>query len=157
MMPMPYGFYPSPHSLFSNFPNPTGRQWPAGGAGFPQPQAPGSQAYGVAQPNPTAPPVKHVRGPRISPWLQYCDRLPDREGENFSALTGKFDKQGYQTIDQLTSNRMSIENLSSWLEIGKGTADLIIQYAEDDMARFRDGNFTMDLEPPPVAGLDVDF
>ena len=52
---------------------------------------------------------------------------------------------------------MSIENLSSWLEIGKGTADLIIQYAEDDMARFRDGNFMMDLEPPPVAGLDVDF
>ena len=151
---MPYGFYPPPHSNFPNFPNPTGMQWP--GAGFPQP--PGPQAYGVAQPNLTVPPpVKHVRGPRISYWLEYCDRLPDCEGENFSALTDKFDKQGYRTIDQLTGNRMSIENLSSWLEIGKGTANLIIQYADEDMARFRNGNFTMDLEPPPKVGVDLDI
>jgi hypothetical protein len=49
---------------------------------------------------------------------------------------------------------MSVENLSNWLEIGKGTADLIIQYAEEDMVLFSDGNFTMDLEPAPrVAGM----
>jgi hypothetical protein len=39
---------------------------------------------------------------------------------------------------------MSVENLSNWLEIGKGTADLIIQYAEEDMALVRDGKFTME-------------
>lgn len=149
-LPMPYGFYPSPHSYFPNFPNPM--QW----AGFPQP--PGSQAYGPGpgfpQPNPAVP-LRHVRGPRISNWLQYCDRVPGRDGEDFSALAGKFDHQGYRTIDQLTGNRISVEKLSSWLEIGKGTADLIIQYAEEDMVLVRDGNFTMGLEPPPEAGLLV--
>lgn len=63
-------------------------------------------------------------------------------------LTGEFDKEGYRTIDQLTGSRMSVENLLNWLGIGKGIADLIIQYAEEDMSLVRDGNFTMDLEPP---------
>ena len=43
---------------------------------------------------------------------------------------------------------MSVENLSNWLGIGKGIADLIIRYAEEDMILVEDGNFTMDLEPP---------
>jgi hypothetical protein len=124
-------------------------QW----AGFPQPA--GAQAYGVPQPNPTVP-LRHVRGPRISSWLQYCDRLPGRDGENFTALADKFDKQGYRTVDQLADNQMSVENLSNWLEIGKGTAGLIIRYAGEDMALVRDGNFTMDLEPAPEAGLHFD-
>ena len=39
---------------------------------------------------------------------------------------------------------MSVENLSNWLEIGKGTADLIIQHAKEDMALVRGGKFTME-------------
>ena len=45
---------------------------------------------------------------------------------------------------------MTVENLSNWLEIGKGTADLIIHYAEEDMVLVRDGKFTM--EPAHGAG-----
>jgi hypothetical protein len=41
---------------------------------------------------------------------------------------------------------MSVENFSNWLEIGKGTADLIIRYAEEDMVLVSNGKFTMDLE-----------
>jgi hypothetical protein len=52
---------------------------------------------------------------------------------------------------------MSVENLSSWLHIGKGTADLIIQYAEEDMALVRDGKFAMDLAPRDPAPLTWDF
>ena len=133
---MPYGFYPPPYPFVAN-----PMQWP--GASFPQP--PGPQSYGVPPANTTAPP-RHVRGPRISDWLQYCDRIPGRDGEFFFGLTDKFDRQGYRTIDQLTSSRMSVENLSSWLEIGKGTADLIIQYAEEDMGLVRDGKFTMEQD-----------
>ena len=62
--------------------------------------------------------------------------------------------QGYQTIDQLTGPQMSVENLLNWLEIGKGTADLIIQYAEEDMVLVSNGKFIMDLEP---AGPDFGF
>jgi hypothetical protein len=138
----PYGFY-SPFNPF--FPNPM--QWP--GAGFPQP--PGPQGFGVPQANPTVP-LRQVRGPRIFDWLQYCDRLPGRDGEYFFQLADKFNQQGYRTIEQLTGSRMSVENLSNWLDIGKGTADLIIQYAEEDMALVRDGKFTME----PAHGAEMD-
>ena len=60
-----------------------------------------------------------------------------------TALTGNFDEQGYQTINQLTSACMSIENLSSWIKIGKGTADYIIQYVDEDMALVNDGKFAI--------------
>jgi hypothetical protein len=136
--PMPYGYYPPPPHL-SWYPNPM--PWAAGPGGLPHAPVPPA-----AQPDPTVP-QKTIRGPRISPWLQYCDRQPGREGENFSALAGKFDDEGYRTIDQLTGSRMSVENLSNWFGIRKGIADLIIQYVEEDMAFVRDGNFTMDLEP----------
>lgn len=55
-IPMPYGYYPSPNPFF---PNPM--QWPE--AIFPQTPA-----------NSTMP-QRQVRGPIISDWLQYCDRL----------------------------------------------------------------------------------
>jgi len=150
---MPYGAYPPPYPYFGNFGFPNPMQWSgAGPAGLP-PQA------SVTQPNPTAPsapsapsalsvPQKYIRGPLILPWLQYCDRFPGREGENLSALAVKFDTEGYRTIDQLTGSRMSVENLSNWFGIGKGVADRIIQYAEEDMALVGAGNFTMDLDPP---------
>ena len=60
-----------------------------------------------------------------------------------AALTSNFDAQGYRTIDQLTSACMSIKNLSSWVKIGKGTADYIIQYANEDMALVNEGKFAM--------------
>lgn len=146
---MPYGAYPPPPP-FPYFGFPNLMQWSgAGPAGLP-PQVP------VPQPNTTAQsaPQKYIRGPRILPWLQYCDRFPGREGENFSALAGQFDKEGYRTIDQLTGSRMSVENLSNWFGIGKGVADRIIQYAEEDMTLVIDGNFTMDLEPPQEPQAD---
>ena len=36
-------------------------------------------------------------------------------------------------INQLTRNHISVEKLSTWLNIGKGTANLLIQYAKEDM------------------------
>jgi hypothetical protein len=50
---------------------------------------------------------------------------------------------------------MSVENLSNWLHIGRGTADLIIQCAEEDMALVREGKFAMDpalRDPEAVPG-----
>ena len=148
--PMPFGFYPGPppNPFFAN-----PMQWPGAGHSLPQPPGPLVQGHGVQQANPNIP-LRHVRGPRIFDWLAYCDRVPGRDGEFFFGLADKFDQQGYRTIDQLTGSRMSVENLSNWLQIGKGTADLIIQYAEEDMALFRDGNFTM--EPADRVELEMD-
>jgi hypothetical protein len=128
-MSMPYPYYPPPQMFYPM----QQQQW------GPQPIMPAQ--------NPTIPP-RSVKGPAISTWLQYCDSLPIRQGENFVELAGKFGEQGYRTIDQLTSSRVSIENLSGWLGIGKGTADYIIQYADEDMVLVRNGRFTMDLDIP---------
>ena len=42
---------------------------------------------------------------------------------------------------------MSVRELSSWLTIGKGTADLLIKYASDNMELVHNGTFKM--EPVP--------
>ena len=102
-------------------------------------------------------PPRPVRGPRISDWLQYCDHTPGHDGEVFFSLEYKFNKQGHQTMDQLTGSWMSFKNLSSWLHIGKGMVDLIIQYAEEDMALVRDGKFTMDPAPRDPVPRTWDF
>jgi hypothetical protein len=129
-MSMPYPYYPPPHQMFYPMQQ---QQWPP-------------QHFMPAQ-NLTIPP-RSVKGPAISTWLQYCDSLPIRQGENFVELARKFGEQGYRTIDQLMSSRVSIKNLSGWLGIGKGTADYIIQYADEDMVLVRNGKFTMDLDIP---------
>ena len=54
-----------------------------------------------------------------------------------------FSDQGYWMIDQLTSGCISIENLSSWIKIGNGTADYIIQYAGEDMVLVNSDEFVM--------------
>ena len=54
-------------------------------------------------------------------------------------------------IDQLTSGHISIESLSSWMNIGKGTADYIIQYADEDMVLVNNSKFKM-ADLPNVGG-----
>ena len=114
----------------------------------PQPVPLTSQPAGSHQNQLTRP--RLVKGLAISAWLQYCDSHPDRHGDNLATLAANFEAQGYRTIDQLTSGHMSIENLSSWVNIGKGTADYIIQYVDEDMALVIDGKFAMELDKPNV-------
>ena len=40
---------------------------------------------------------------------------------------------------------MTIKKLADWLSIGVGTADLLIQYAEEDVALVKKGLFSMKL------------
>jgi hypothetical protein len=138
---MPYPYYPPPPQMFYLM---LQQQW------VPPLGPPGPQHFMSAQ-NPIMPP-RPVKGPAISAWLQYCDGHLSRRGENFFELAEKFGEQGYRTIDQLTGSWMSIENLLSWLGIGKGTADYIIQYADEDMVLVRSGKFTMDLANADIAG-----
>jgi hypothetical protein len=96
---------------------------------------------------PPAPKKKlHVEFPKISEWLRYCDQHPQRGGENLSTYAWKFDKEGYRRINQLTGDRISVEKLSEWLNIGKGIADLIIRYAEEDVELVKAGEFQMELQ-----------
>lgn len=83
--------------------------------------------------------------PTIADWLNYCDNHPDRAGEDFKGHITAFDRHGYRRMNQLTGPRVSVEKLSGWLSIGVGTADLLIQYAEEDVALIKRGLFSMKL------------
>ena len=74
-----------------------------------------------------------------------CNFHLDHEFDDFSSLTEKFEKEGFRTIYQLSSKRINVEKLSKWLGIGKGTVDLIIKYANEDIKLLREATFTMSL------------
>lgn len=99
------------------------------------------------------PPNKKVDCPSIAPWLEYCDKHPIHSRDNLSKHIFSFNKEGYWHINQLTSNQVSVEKLASWVKIGMGIADLVIRYADEDMALVNAGQFTMTL---PTNDSDLD-
>ena len=163
----PYGCYPSPYMTpamyyggmsfptapagFSGFAQPPAAiPAPAGFSGFAQPAAAMSAPAGFVAPqvNPThakPAPGGPIIFPKIVDWLAYCDQRPDRSGSNLSALIAKFQEQGFRTINQLTSNRINVENLSGWLSVGPGVADMLIGFAQEDCQLVNEGNFAMEL------------
>lgn len=127
-MNFPYSYYPPPYML---------PQW------YAQPPPPAAPPM-LPTPNLALPALKpsvDIEYPKISEWLAYCDQHPARRGEDFSAHVRKFNNEGYRRIHQLTGDRISVEKLSDWLSIGKGTADLLIRYAEEDVERIKAGTF----------------
>jgi hypothetical protein len=88
--------------------------------------------------------------PNIAEWLCYCDKHLQYCRDNLSAHIAKFEEQGYQHIDQIT--RATIEQLSDWLKIGKGIADLKITYVREDMRLLGEGRFSMCTEVGNEAG-----
>jgi hypothetical protein len=137
MMLYPYGCYPSPYRFapWTSYSQPS----------FPFLADPSLQVVGAINSTQAAPP--DVEYPLIGPWLEYCDRLPQRlrDTGGLGLHAYKFEHQGFRCINQFISGRISVEKLSDWLVIGKGTADLIIQYAEEDMKLLHSGKFMMDL------------
>src|SRR6266481_7094615 len=125
MPSFPYGYYPppGPYGPPAWFGPPTTGHI----QGHPQyGQVPGYEQTCVL------PPASKIEYPKISEWLEYCDQHPECCGENLSDHGWKFDKEGYRHIHQLTGDRVTVEKLSEWLMISKGTADLLIRYAEED-------------------------
>ena len=67
--------------------------------------------------------------PKIDLWLEYCDRHPNRSGDNLVDIAWKFEKESFRWIDQLVGTTVSVEKLSEWLGVGKGMAILLMKYA----------------------------
>ena len=57
----------------------------------------------------------------------------------------KFNAEGFRNLIQLTSGKMTVNKLSGWLGIGKVTVDLIIGYADEDIALICERKFMMDV------------
>ena len=99
----------------------------------------------IVPPMTSVPQMQPVNYPMITEWLTFCDNHPQRSGEDFGSLVPKFDKEGFRRLHQLTGDRITVEKLSDWLGIGKGTADLILGYAEEDVAAIRAGTLQIPL------------
>jgi hypothetical protein len=130
---MPYGFFPPPYAYSAQSTAPAPPPTPA-------PAPPPIAAAAAANP------AIKINYPAIATWFAYCDKHPDRCGENFSTLAEMFDKKGYCHVDQLASDCTSMEKLSDWLGIRKGTADLLIHYADKDVKLLKSRVFTMMLQ-----------
>ncbi|KIL67256.1 hypothetical protein M378DRAFT_9504 [Amanita muscaria Koide BX008] len=119
-MPMPYGY--SPYL----YPTP------------PMPQPPTVQAEGITT---GAVEAESYEYPSIVEWLNHCDQHPQRCNRNLGRYAPAFDDEGFVSIDQLVGPRISIEKLAEWLKLGRGTADLIIRYAEQDILLIKASKF----------------
>jgi hypothetical protein len=84
-----------------------------------------------------------IEYPTIVIWLAHCDKHPSRSGEDLSKLLPKFNTEGFRRIHQLTGDRITVEKLAEWVGIGRGTADLLIRYAEEDTELVRAGRFVL--------------
>ncbi|KIL67250.1 hypothetical protein M378DRAFT_9499 [Amanita muscaria Koide BX008] len=94
------------------------------------PQPPTVQAEGITT---GAVEAESYEYPSIVEWLNHCDQHPQRCNRNLGRYAPAFDDEGFVSIDQLVGPRISIEKLAEWLKLGRGTADLIIRYAEQDI------------------------
>jgi len=88
-------------------------------------------------------PMQSIDYPMIPKWLAYCNNHPQCSGEDFNSLVPKFNEKGFRCLHQLTGDCITVEKLSEWLGIGKGTADLILRYAEEDVVAICAGVFQM--------------
>ena len=136
MQQFPYNYYPPPFA--------TGvPPWPMSAPGqaqmVHQPVPNSAPGTGLAVPLPT----HSVEYPTIAAWLAYCDKHPGRSGEDLSELLPNFQKEGFRRIHQLTGDRITVEKLAEWVGIGRGTADLLIRYAEEDTELVRAGKFVL--------------
>ena len=145
---------------------------PAAKAGFPGGQMlaysgyPPPMPYGYPYPSPFGPPLPlmhqlptgvHMGGvtvsteadesdfdyPSIAEWLNHCDRHPKRSSYKLGRYADVFEKEGFMSLDQLIGPRITIENLAGWLSLGKGTTDLIIRYAEQDVLLVKNRKFQL--------------
>lgn len=95
-------------------------------------------------PQPVAPDTEaaDLDYPLITKWLTYCNQHACQGGWDLSKYTATFDVEGFVTIDQLVGPQVDIKKLSEWLQIGKGTADLILRYAEIDISLIKAGKMS---------------
>jgi hypothetical protein len=98
----------------------------------------------VPSPNNSSPTsTTDIDYPDTGDWVAHCDTLPKRSRANLGALRERLLEQGFFEIDQLTRDNITISDLVSSLGVGTGIAALIIRYADEDVARVREGTFEM--------------
>ncbi|KAF8343243.1 hypothetical protein F5887DRAFT_1075992 [Amanita rubescens] len=137
-----------PYANAGGYPAPMYMQYPYPLPGLPHQPIPPSTAY-VNQPQANAMPAvaetepDSYEYPPIPQWLCHCDRHPRRQNYKLGRYAPAFDREGFVCLDQLVGSQITISDLSDWLQIGRGTADLIIRCAEQDVLLIKNHKFEL--------------
>ena len=124
---------PSPFQMGSYIPFPfmLPPSWP--------PQYPYAGAPpGPAAAMPSCPPS--IENLEIEHWFQALedDKARNQRRIGFANHGRILKENGFQRITQLSRNIISIKDLQEWLDIDAGTAAFIMEYAQEDVRRFKD-------------------
>jgi len=157
-VPFPYGCYPPPFMAPAMYYSSMGFPQFAPGiappaVGFTTPPSNTFTPPGLPMPATvaSAAPTQPLNYPLIPEWIKYCDQHPNRSGASLTPVIPSLVKEGFCYVNQLRGDHVTIENLSRWLSIGPGTADLLMRFAEEDCRLIAAGTFTMQL--PQASGL----
>ena len=76
----------------------------------------------------------------IERWFQEleADTSRNQDGLNFAGLGRELKQNGFKRITQLSRDILGIKDLQEILKINAGTAAMIMEYAQDDVRRFRE-------------------
>lgn len=77
---------------------------------------------------------------QIERWFDALesDVMRNQRGVEFGKFGRVLAQNGFTRITQLSSNIISTKDLQDWLEIDSGTAAIIIEYAQEDVCRFKE-------------------
>ena len=80
----------------------------------------------------------------IEQWFQdlEADTSRNQDGLNFAGLGRELKQNGFKRITQLSRDILGIKDLQEILKINAGTAAMIMEYAQDDVRRFREAGGT---------------
>jgi hypothetical protein len=81
----------------------------------------------------------------IEQWFQELEANTSRnqDGMNFAGLGKELKQNGFKRITQLSRDILGIKDLQEILKINAGTAAMIMEYAQEDVRRFREAGGTL--------------
>ncbi len=87
---------------------------------------------------PSSPPS--IETLEIEHWFQSLedDKARNQKRLNFADHGRILKQNGFERITQLSRNIIGIKDLQEWLGIDAGTAAFIMEYAQEDVRRFKD-------------------
>ncbi|KIL57686.1 hypothetical protein M378DRAFT_16057 [Amanita muscaria Koide BX008] len=108
----------------------------AGGNALTQLAAPNLQPLQLAM-TPTSTITKECL--EIEKWFHSLEQDKERNDENilFSQYGAELKRMGFRNITQLSRDFITLQELQSWLEINAGTAVMILQYAQEDVKKYK--------------------
>jgi hypothetical protein len=99
-----------------------------------------TSSHGAPQPGLTMASRPDPESLQIERWFEVLesDVMRNQRGIEFGKFGRVLTQNGFTRITQLSRNIISIKDLQDWLGIDAGTAAFIMEYAQEDVRRFKE-------------------